>query len=238
MSNPSPKFTLRPSNERGKGGADWLQSRFSFSFADYHDQNHMGFRDLRVINEDIIAPSGGFPTHPHRDMEIITYVMEGALAHKDSLSTGAIIRPGEIQRMSAGTGIAHSEFNASDTERVHLLQIWMMPNKRGGPPSYAQQKIDEGAVTGKFGLIASRDGKDGSITMQQDASLYLAKLKAGESADFTLRSGRGAWAQMARGSATLNDKTLSAGDGVNWEESGAVRFTAKTECEILLFDLG
>ncbi len=230
-------FTLRPANERGRGGAYWLDSHFSFSFGDYHDPEHMGYRDLRVINEDYVAPSGGFPPHPHRDMEIITYVMEGALAHKDSLGTGATIRPGEIQRMSAGTGITHSEFNASDKEQVHLLQIWIMPAQRGGVPSYAQQKINAAAVTGKFGLIASQTGREGSITMQQDADLWLAKLAKGQSAEFTLREGRGAYAQMAKGSATLDGQPLAAGDGVNWDGSGKVRFTAVEDSEILLFDL-
>jgi redox-sensitive bicupin YhaK (pirin superfamily) len=232
------KLTLRPSNERGHGdGADWLDSRFSFSFADYHDPSHMGFRDLRVINEDRVAPASGFPTHPHRDMEIITYVMEGALAHKDSLGNGAMIRPGEIQRMSAGTGILHSEFNPSQTEPVHLLQIWIMPKARGGKPSYAQQEINQDAVKGKFGLIASPDGRDGSISMGQDADLWLAKLKKGESVEFNLRKGRGAWAQIARGDLTLDGTKLSSGDGANWESPGPVRLTANDDSEVLLFDL-
>jgi redox-sensitive bicupin YhaK (pirin superfamily) len=232
------KLTLRPSNERGRGeGADWLDSRFSFSFADYHDPAHMGFRDLRVINEDRVAPASGFPTHPHRDMEIITYVMEGALAHKDSLGNGAMIRPGEIQRMSAGTGILHSEFNPSKTEPVHLLQIWIMPKTRGGAPSYAQQQIEAKTVQGKFGLIASPDSRDGSISMGQDADLWLAKLKKGEKAEFNLRKGRGAWAQIARGAVTLDGTSLKAGDGASWEDAGTVRLTANDDSEVLLFDL-
>lgn len=231
------QFTLRPSDQRGRGGAYWLDSYFSFSFADYHDPAHMGFRNLRVINEDYVAAGGGFPMHPHRDMEIITYVMEGELAHKDSLGNGATIKPGEIQRMSAGTGITHSEFNASDKNQVHLLQIWIMPDRRGHSPSYAQQPINVESVTGKFGLIASQDGRDGSISMQQDADLYLAKLKKGDTATFTLREGRGAWAQMAKGHAMLDGQTLKAGDGVNWEDGGTVKFTAAEDSEILLFDL-
>src|ERR1700722_19091554 len=205
-------ITLRPSKERGQGGADWLDSRFSFSFADYHDPAHMGFRSLRVINEDRVAAEGGFPMHPHRDMEIITYVMEGELEHKDSLGTGAVIRPGDIQRMSAGTGIVHSEFNPSFGDAVHLLQIWILPAKRGGSPSYEQKKINDASVTGKFGLIASPDGVDGSISLQQDAKLWLAKLKKGESAEFDLKSGRGAWAQIARGAVTLDGKDMDKGD--------------------------
>ena len=224
-----PKLTLRASKERGVGGADWLDSRFSFSFADYHDPAHMGFHDLRVINEDIVAPGGGFPTHPHRDMEIITYVMEGALAHKDSTGTAAVIRPGEIQRMSAGSGIAHSEFNASKTEPVHLLQIWILPERRGGMPSYAQQTINEASVKGKFGLIASHDGREGSISMQQDVDLYLAKLAKGDEAEFTLRPGRGAWVQVARGTVTLNRQALVAGDGVNWEDTDKAQFAATAD---------
>ncbi|MGE3624188.1 MAG: pirin family protein [Bdellovibrionales bacterium] len=230
-------FILRPSDERGTGGADWLDSKFSFSFADYHDPDHMGFHDLRVINEDVIAPGGGFPMHGHRDMEIITYVMKGALAHKDSLGTGATIRPGEIQRMSAGSGIRHSEFNASDTEPVHLLQIWIMPEKRGGPPSYAQQKIDAAAVTGQFGLIASRDGRDGSISLQQDADLWLAKLAKGQNAAFTLRPGRGAWLQVARGTVAVDGQPLSAGDGAHWDDAGTVKVEAGDDSEVLIFDL-
>jgi redox-sensitive bicupin YhaK (pirin superfamily) len=230
-------LTLRPSNERGQGGADWLDSRFSFSFADYHDPAHMGFRSLRVINEDRVAPKGGFHTHPHRDMEIITYVMDGELQHKDSLGTGSIIRPGEIQRMSAGSGILHSEFNPSGDTPVHLLQIWILPEKPGGAPSYAQQKINLSAVTGAFGLIASRDGRDSSISLQQNTDLWLAKLKKGESADFTLRQGRGAWAQIARGKVTLDGKVLNAGDGASWTDGGKVRVTASDDSEVLLFDL-
>ena len=231
------KLTLRRSNERGKGGADWLKSNFSFSFADYHDDAHMGFRDLRVINEDYIAGGGGFPMHPHRDMEIITYVMEGNLAHKDSLGTSAVIKPGEIQRMSAGSGIVHSEFNASKDDRIHLLQIWILPSKKGGPPSYAQQTIDPTSVSGKFGLIASEDGREQSISLQQDVSLWLAKLKKGDSTEFNLKEHRGAWVQIARGSVTLDQQKLNAGDAANWEESGKIRFDALEDSEILLFDL-
>jgi redox-sensitive bicupin YhaK (pirin superfamily) len=197
----------------------------------------MGFRDLRVINEDRVAPASGFPMHPHRDMEIITYVMEGALTHKDSLGTGAIIQPGEIQRMSAGTGILHSEFNASSKDPVHLLQIWIFPDKKGGAPSYAQQAFDKKAVLGKFGLLASREGREGSISLQQDADLWLARLSKGEHADFALRKGRGAWAQITKGEVKIGDQTLHAGDGVSWEEEGPAAFSASSDSEILLFDL-
>jgi redox-sensitive bicupin YhaK (pirin superfamily) len=197
----------------------------------------MGFRDLRVINEDYVAAASGFPTHPHRDMEIITYVMEGALSHKDSTGTVATINPGEIQRMSAGNGILHSEFNASKTDKVHLLQIWILPDRKGGAPSYAQQEIDQAAVKGKFGLIASPDGREKSISLQQDVDLYLAKLAKGDKAAFTLREGRGAWVQVARGEVTLNGQLLKAGDGVSWEDSEPVTFSAAANSEVLLFDL-
>ncbi|HUY67963.1 MAG TPA: pirin family protein [Alphaproteobacteria bacterium] len=230
-------LTLHPSNERGHGGADWLDSRFSFSFADYHNPAHMGFRDLRVINEDRVAPAAGFPMHPHRDMEIITYVMEGALTHRDSIGNSATIKPGEIQRMSAGSGIMHSEFNASRDTPVHLLQIWILPEKHGGKPSYAQQVFDTNAVAGKFGLLASREGRNGSISLQQDADLWLARLAKGQSAEFNLRQGRGAWAQVARGSMTVDGQSLAAGDGASWENSGPLAFTADEDSEVLLFDL-
>jgi len=231
-------ITIRPSAERGHSQIDWLDSRFSFSFADYHDPAHMGFRSLRVINEDIVAPDGGFPTHPHRDMEIITYVMSGAVAHKDSLGSGSVIVPGEIQKMSAGTGILHSEFNPSSAEPLHLLQIWIIPATRGIAPSYAQKKIDEAAVAGRFGLIASPEGGEHAVELWQDAKIWLAKLAKGQSADFDLSPTRGAWAQIARGAVTLDGRALSAGDGASWEEAGPVRFTATDDSEILLFDLG
>ena len=231
-------FTLRPSSSRGIGqGADWLDSRFSFSFADYHDPAHMGFRSLRVINEDRIAPSGGFPMHPHRDMEIVTYVMAGALAHKDSMGNGEQLGPNEIQYMSAGTGVVHSEFNPSPTASTHLLQIWLLPAQRGIRPDYAQRPIELPKVTGKFGLLLSGDGRDGSIRVQQDADLWLAKLAQGETARFDLRTGRGAWAQMAQGAARFDTMPLSQGDGASWTDAGTVTITATADSDILLFDL-
>jgi redox-sensitive bicupin YhaK (pirin superfamily) len=175
--------------------------------------------------------------HGHRDMEIITYVMEGALAHKDSTGTSAVIKPGEIQRMSAGSGIMHSEFNASQKEPVHLLQIWILPERAGGKPSYAQQPFDTKAVAGKFGLLASREGREGSISLQQDADLWLAHLKKGERAEFTLRKGRGAWAQITKGAVVAGADALNAGDGASWEDEGPLAFTADADSEILLFDL-
>ena len=197
----------------------------------------MGFRALRVINEDRIAPGGGFPTHPHRDMEIVTYVLEGALAHKDSLGNGATIRPGEIQRMSAGSGIRHSEFNASSAEPVHLLQIWIMPSKTGGAPSYAQQPVDEASIAGRFGLVASGDGRDGSISLQQDADLWVARAAKGQTVRHELRAGRGAWLHIASGAFDVDGVMLRAGDGASTEENGALAATARENGEILLFDL-
>jgi redox-sensitive bicupin YhaK (pirin superfamily) len=231
------KLALRPADERGHSQMGWLDSRFSFSFADYYDPAHMGFRSLRVINDDRIAAGGGFPMHPHRDMEIITYVMEGAVAHKDSLGNGSMIVPGEIQRMSAGTGITHSEFNPSATEALHLLQIWIMPAARGGAPSYAQKKIDAGAVSGRFGLIASPHEREGAVTIGQDANLWLARLAKGQSAEFDLPPSRGAWAHIARGAVSLDGHDLKEGDGASWEDPNRVRFTASEDSEVLLFDL-
>jgi len=230
------KLTLRPSDERGHSQMGWLDSRFSFSFADYHDPAHMGFRALRVINDDHIAEGGGFSMHPHRDMEIVTYVIEGSLAHKDSLGTGSVIVPGEIQRMSAGTGIRHSEFNAGD-KPLHLLQIWIIPKEPGGAPSYAQKTIDQASVTGRFGVIASPEGGNGAVDLKQDTVIWLAKLAKGQVADFDLKPSRGAWAQVVRGAVTLGGQRLSAGDGANWTDAGLARFEANDDSEILLFDL-
>ena len=230
------KFTLRPSEQRGQGNHDWLQSRFSFSFADYHDPAQMGFRSLRVINDDTIAEGGGFPMHPHRDMEIVTFVTEGKLAHKDSLGTGSVILPGEIQRMSAGSGIVHSEFNAGDGP-LKLLQIWIIPSSRGGDASYAQKSIDQNSVTGKFGLIASPEGGDGIVDIKQDAKIWLAKLAKGQTTEFDLKPKRGAWAHMVRGKASLDGQALSGGDAANWTDSGPVSFEAAEDSEILLFDM-
>lgn len=230
------KYKLRRSADRGHNQIDWLDSRFTFSFANYHDPAHMGFRALRVINDDHIAVGGGFPMHPHRDMEIVTYVIEGKLAHKDSLGTGSIIVPGEIQRMSAGSGIVHSEFNAGDTP-LHLLQIWIMPSSGGGQPSYAQKTIDPNAVAGRFGIIASPEGGDNAVDIKQDARIWLAKLAKGQSTDFTLQDRSHAWAHVVRGDVQLDDQKLVTGDAASWHDSGVSRFVAKEDSEILLFDL-
>jgi redox-sensitive bicupin YhaK (pirin superfamily) len=215
---------------------DWLDSRFSFSFANYHDPKHMGFLDLRVINDDHVAVGGGFPMHPHRDMEIITYVIDGKLAHKDSIGTGSTIVPGEIQRMSAGSGIVHSEYNAGDTP-LHLLQIWVMPSVGGGAPSYAQKTIDQASVTGQFGLIASPEGGSGLVTIKQDANMWLAKLSKGQTTDFSLKPSRGAWAHVVHGDVTIDGQKLTTGDAANWIEPGVTQFAANDDSEVLLFDM-
>jgi len=229
-------ITLRPSAARGAFKNDWLDSKHTFSFSTYHDPEHMGFADLRVINEDIVAPSGGFATHPHRDMEIITYVMSGALAHKDSLGNGSQIRPGDVQRMSAGTGIQHSEFNPSDKEPVHLLQIWILPEKKGIAPSYAQENFTAKRKPGQLTLLVSKDGKGGSLTMNQNAELSVLDLNAGQSFKYTSKPGKG-WIQVARGEAMVNGQKLNQGDGAAIEEEKILKFTTKKDSEILIFDL-
>lgn len=228
---------IRRSNERGGGDFGWLNTRHTFSFDTYYDPKHTSFRSLRVINEDWVAPGQGFPTHPHRDMEIITYVLEGALEHKDSLGTGSIIRPGDGQRMSAGRGIRHSEANPSKTNPVHLLQIWIMPGRQGHEPSYEQKTFPESEKRGKLRLIAGPDGKDGSVTIHQDAKLYVSLLNPGQEVTHDLSKGRHAWLQVAKGAVELNGKPLNQGDGaaVNDEQKLAIKGTQ--DAEILLFDL-
>ena len=230
-------ITLRPADERGHAMHGWLNSYHTFSFANYYDPQHMGFRDLLVINEDRVQPSKGFGTHSHQDMEIITYVLEGALEHKDSLGTGAIIKPGEVQRMSAGTGIRHSEFNHSQTEPVHFLQIWITPKQEGLQPSYEQTAFPVEERLGKLRLIAARDGRDGAVTIHQDVDLYTAVLKAGDQVTYNLNQGRYAWFQVARGNATLNGHALAAGDGVAVSAEKLLDISTDSGAEILLFDL-
>jgi quercetin 2,3-dioxygenase len=228
---------LRPSAERGAANYDWLDTKHTFSFSSYHDPKHMGFADLRVINEDIVAPDTGFPTHPHRDMEIITYVLEGELAHKDSLGNGSSILPGDVQRMSAGTGIQHSEFNPSPDKPVHLLQIWILPEKKGIAPSYAQENFSAKRKPGQLTLLVSNDGRDGSLTMNQQAELSVLDLNAGQSFKYTADKGRVYWAQMAKGEAALGGQTLKQGDGVAITDEMALEFTAQKNAEILLFKM-
>jgi redox-sensitive bicupin YhaK (pirin superfamily) len=230
-------ITIRPARERGRTNFGWLDSWHSFSFGDYMDYDHMGFHSLRVINDDKVAPGGGFPTHPHRDMEIVTWVLSGALEHKDSLGTGSVIRPGELQRMTAGTGILHSEFNGSKTEPVHLLQIWLFPEKRGLTPGYDQRNFPAAERKGQLKLIASGDGRDGSVSFHTDASLYVAALEPGQKVTHTLAPGRAAWVQVATGSVTLNGKTLTAGDGAAVENESMLELVGVEDGETLLFDL-
>jgi redox-sensitive bicupin YhaK (pirin superfamily) len=228
---------VRKAQERGHARHGWLESRHTFSFADYHDPQQMGFRDLRVINEDRVQPGRGFGMHSHRDMEILSYVLEGALEHRDSLGTGSVIRPGDVQRMSAGSGVSHSELNPSATEPVHFLQIWILPERDGGPPSYEQKHFPVEERRGALRLVASRDGRAGSIRIQQDASVYATLLEAGEAADHALRAGRHAWLQVARGRCSLNGTPLETGDGAAVSDEPALRIEAGAGAELLLFDL-
>lgn len=230
-------LTLRRSDERGKAKFSWLDSRHTFSFGQYVDPHHMGFGPLRVINDDWIAGGGGFPAHGHADMEIITYVLEGTLEHKDSLGTGSKIVPGEIQRMSAGTGIRHSEYNASKTDPVHLLQIWIVPQEKGLLPSYEQKTFTEAEKRGRLRLVGSRDGRNGSVTIQRDADMFATLLSSGQTVRHMLRPGRAIWCHVARGSVTLNGQDLSEGDAVAVEEPGEITVAGVDEGEVLLFDM-
>jgi redox-sensitive bicupin YhaK (pirin superfamily) len=230
-------ISVRPGNQRGSTKFSWLDSRHSFSFGDYYDPKHMGFGNLRVINEDRVAPSAGFGTHSHRDMEIITYVLEGSLAHKDSTGTSSVIRVGDVQRMSAGTGISHSEDNASKTEPVHFLQIWIVPNETGLQPSYEQRTFDLRKKSGSRVLVAAPDARDGAVKLHQDAELWLADLPKGGELAFPLKARRRAWLQIARGNVAVNGATLEAGDGAGINDEGVVGVKAIEQSEILLFDL-
>lgn len=228
---------LRLGQERGSGNYGWLETRYSFSFANYYDPDHMGFRALRVINEDWIAAGAGFPTHAHEDMEIVTFIMEGALEHKDTLGHSGIIRKGEVQWMSAGTGIEHSEFNPSPTEKTHLYQIWILPDRKGLAPAYAQQAISKYEGNGNFSLLASSDGKKGSIKINQDLDLLMVKLSSKEIAEYRVQPGRHAWVQALDGDITLNERRLAAGDGAAVSDLETLRFEAHAPSSLLLFDL-
>ncbi|HEX8772223.1 MAG TPA: pirin family protein [Pyrinomonadaceae bacterium] len=230
-------IAVRRSKDRGHFNFGWLNTYHTFSFGDYYDPRFMGFRDLRVINEDWVHPGRGFPTHPHRDMEIITYVLEGALEHRDSMGNGSVIRPGEVQRMSAGTGITHSEKNGSADESVHLLQIWILPDRAGIKPGYEQKMFEDAEKRGQMRLIASHDGRDGSVTIHQDASLYATLIEPGQEIVHELPAGRYAWLQVARGAVKLNDQQLNQGDGAAISEEQALRIVGDEMSEILLFDL-
>jgi hypothetical protein len=230
-------MTVRPAGERGHANHGWLDSHHSFSFADYYDAKHMGFRSLRVINDDRVAPGQGFGAHPHRDMEIVSYVLEGALEHRDSMGTGSIIRPGDVQRMSAGTGVSHSEFNASKSEPVHFLQIWLLPTERGIQPSYEQKTFADAERRGRLRVVASPDGRDGSLTLHTSAVIYAGILGAGDSSDIELAKGRHAWVQLANGVARVNGKELSAGDGAALSDEPRVRIEGVSNGEVIVFDL-
>jgi redox-sensitive bicupin YhaK (pirin superfamily) len=230
-------ITIRTSAERGGRNHGWLKTKHTFSFSDYWDPKWMGFRSLRVINEDRVAPNTGFPTHQHRDMEIITYVLEGKLEHKDSLGTGSVILPGDGQRMTAGSGIHHSEFNPSTTEPVHFLQIWILPEKAALPPSYEQKSFPEAEKEGKLRLIASPDVNNGSVKINQDAQLYVTLLRPGEEVSHEFAAGRYGWLQVARGAVELNGKKLNQGDGAAIGDEKRLTIKGIDDAEVLLFDL-
>lgn len=231
-------ITIRRGEERGAANFGWLDSKHSFSFGNYYDPDHMGFGALRVINEDKVAPGGGFPTHGHADMEIISYVLDGGLEHRDTLGTNSVIRPGEVQRMSAGTGIRHSEYNASDSAPVHFLQIWILPERRGLAPGYEQKSFAAEEKKGRLRLVASRDGREGSVTVHQDVSLYATLLDEGDAVGLDLKPGRRAWVQVTRGRATLNGQALAAGDGAAVTGETALALAAAAPgTEALVFDL-
>jgi len=230
-------LTVRPAGERGLSFHGWLNSRHTFSFADYYDPEHMGFRTLRVINDDRVEPGMGFGTHPHRDMEIFSYVLEGALAHKDSMGNGSVLRPGQIQLMSAGRGVTHSEFNPSKSEPLHFLQIWIQPRERGLTPGYTEWHPTAELAAAPKVLVISPDGREGSATIHQDADIYRIRLLPGQSVTHELQPGRGAWLQVAEGALTVNEVPLTTGDGAATEEPGLLTLTATESTEALLFDL-
>ena len=230
-------INLRKSHERGHANHGWLDSYHTFSFADYYDPREMGFGSLRVINEDRVAPQSGFPTHPHRDMEIVTYILEGELAHQDSMGNGSVIRVGDVQRMSAGTGIRHSEANGSESQAVHLLQIWIEPNQTGLTPSYEQKHFTQAEKQGTFRLVASSDGREGSVTIHQDAAIYAAVLSSDQALAYKLEAPRRAYLHLARGRVSLNGYPLEAGDGAKVTGPETLNLTALEQAEVLLFDL-
>jgi len=231
-------LNVRQADDRGIANFGWLDSRHTFSFGHYYDPKFMGHGPLRVINEDRVKPGQGFDTHGHRDMEIISYVLDGALEHKDSMGNGSVIQPGDVQRMSAGSGVRHSEFNASQTDPVHFLQIWVLPEQDGIEPGYEQKFFSEEDKRGRLRLIGSRDGRDGSVTIHQDADLYATVLSDGDTVRHDLPAGRKGWVQVARGSVCLNDSELGAGDGVAVEGPAVLALTGTADSEVLLFDMG
>ncbi|HYV43493.1 MAG TPA: pirin family protein [Myxococcaceae bacterium] len=230
-------LAIRRADERGRTHLGWLDSRHTFSFGDYHDPRAMGFSVLRVINDDRVRPGAGFPRHPHRDMEIVSYVLDGAIEHQDSLGTGSVIKPGEVQRMTAGTGVLHSEYNPSKQDPLHFLQIWILPERGGLPPSYEQKSFSEEALKDQLHLVASRDGRDGSITIHQDVRLFAGRLGAGAITRTELDPQRTGWLQVARGAVTANGQRLGEGDGAAIEGESALELRAEGNAEVLLFDL-
>ena len=238
MTQTTSGLSIRRASERGRTDWGWLDSRHTFSFGDYYDPRHEGFRALRVINDDRVKAGGGFGTHGHRDMEILSYVLEGGLEHRDSMGTGSVIRPGEIQMMRAGTGVQHSEFNASRTEPVHFLQIWIVPDRRGLKPAYAQHAFDREAARRGFVLLASGDGRDGSVQVSQDVSLRMTLLARDESREVTVGDGRHAWIHVARGGVSLDGTELVEGDGVAASGPARLALEGREEAEVLVFDLG
>jgi redox-sensitive bicupin YhaK (pirin superfamily) len=230
-------ITIRRAADRGHFNHGWLDTYHTFSFGAYRDRNHMGFRSLRVMNEDFVAPGQGFGTHPHSDMEIVTYVLEGALEHRDSMGNGEVLRPGEFQRMSAGTGITHSEFNPSDVEPVHLYQIWLLPDRKGIEPSYEQKRFAESERHNELRLVASPDAADGSLLIHQDERVYLSSLDDGRELRYPLSKGRHAWLQVLRGNASLNGELLGTGDGAAVSDETSLTILARGDAEIMLFDL-
>lgn len=228
---------LRRASDRGHANHGWLNTWHTFSFASYHDPRFMGFRSLRVMNEDVVAPGRGFGTHPHRDMEIVTYVLEGALEHRDSMGNGEVLRPGEFQRMTAGAGITHSEFNPSSDEPVHLYQIWLLPERRGLEPSYEQRRFDPTERHNRLRLVASRDAAEGSLLIHQDARIYLSSLDAGHEVTHRLAPDRHAWVQVLRGAVTLNGERLETSDGAAVSEESQLVLRAESDAEAMVFDL-
>jgi len=229
------EMQIRKAGDRGGANHGWLNTKHTFSFADYYDPQHMGYRSLRVINEDKVAADRGFGKHPHADMEILTYVLEGELGHQDSMGNGSVIRPGDVQRMTAGTGVTHSEMNPNKKDAVHFYQIWILPKQKGLPPSYEQKAFPDRA--GKLCLVASQDGRDGSVTVHQDMTLEAAVLKTGDKVEHALAANRHAWVQVAKGSITIDGTTLTAGDGAAVKGEGTLAISAQSDAEVLVFDL-
>jgi len=230
-------ISVRKASDRGLTSIDWLKSRHTFSFGDYYDAKEQGFSDLRVINEDWVVPGAGFPTHSHRDMEIITYVIDGAVQHRDSMGNGSVIRPGDVQRMSAGTGVTHSEYNPSQVEELHLLQIWIMPDRRGHQPGYEQKNVPDEEKRGRLRIIASPDGRDGSVTIHQDARLYAGVIDGAKPIGFEVGPGRRSYVHVVKGAVDLNGIGLEAGDGARIVDERALEIAGREGSEVLLFDL-